>query len=52
MGASITSGGDGIADTLVNWLCDGILVGVGALMGVKIDEVVDNMGSDDDSSSE
>ena len=43
MGASITSMGDGIADSLVNWICDGLFVGVGALLGVKIDEMVDNM---------
>ena len=43
MGASITSMGDGIADSLVNWICDGLLVGAGALLGVKIDEMVDNM---------
>ena len=43
MGASITSMGDGIADSLVNWICDGLFVGAGALLGVKIDEMVDNM---------
>jgi len=45
MGASITSMGDGIVDTLVNWICDGLLVGAGALLGVKIDETIDNMSS-------
>jgi len=40
MGASISSMGDGIVDTLVNWLVDGALVGVGALIGVKIDEMI------------
>jgi len=40
MAASVTSMGDGIADTLVNWICDGLFVGVGALIGVKIDEAV------------
>ena len=40
MGASITSMGDGIADTLVNWICDGLFVGIGALIGVKIDELL------------
>ena len=43
MGASITSMGDGIAGSLVNWICDGLFVGAGALLGVKIDEMVDNM---------
>lgn len=40
MGASIASTGEGIADTLVNWICDGLFVGLGALIGVKIDEMV------------
>ena len=40
MGASLASFGDGIADTLVNWICDGLFVGLGALIGVKIDEMV------------
>ncbi len=38
MGASIASTGDGIADTLVNWVCDGLFVGLGAFVGAKIDE--------------
>ena len=40
MGASLASFGDGIADTLVNWICDGLFVGLGAFIGVKIDEMV------------
>ena len=40
MAASITSMGDGIVDTLVNWICDGLFIGVGALIGVKIDEAL------------
>ena len=40
MGASLASLGDGIADTLVNWIFDGLFVGLGALIGVKIDEMV------------
>ena len=40
MGASIASSGAGIVDTLVNWICDGLFVGVGALIGVKIDEAI------------
>ncbi|MDP6869974.1 MAG: hypothetical protein QGI21_04305 [Candidatus Poseidoniaceae archaeon] len=45
MGASITSSFDGMADTLVNWICDGLFVGVGALLGVKIDEQIGKMGA-------
>ena len=40
MGASITSGGEGMVDTLVNWIVDGAVVGVGAMLGTKIDELV------------
>ena len=40
MGASLASFGDGIADTLVNWIFDGLFVGLGALIGAKIDEMV------------
>ena len=40
MGASIASSGAGIVDTLANWICDGLFVGIGALIGVKIDEAI------------
>ena len=40
MGASLASFGDGIADTLVNWIFDGLFGGLGALIGAKIDEMV------------
>ena len=40
MGASLASLGDGIADTLVNWIFDGLFVGLGALIGAKIDQMV------------
>ena len=40
MGASLASLGDGIADTLVNWIFDGLFVGLGAFIGVKIDEMI------------
>jgi len=40
MGASLASAGDGIVDTAVNWICDGLFVGIGALVGAKIDEAV------------
>ena len=50
MGASIASMGDGIADTVVNWICDGLFVGIGALVGVKIDEMIS--GEAEDASAE
>jgi len=40
MGASLASFGDGMGDTLVNWIFDGLFVGLGALIGTKIDEMV------------
>lgn len=40
MGASIASSGAGIVDTLANWVFDGLFVGIGALIGVKIDEAI------------
>ena len=40
MGASLASFGDGIVDTLVNWIFDGLFVGLGAFIGVKIDEMI------------
>jgi hypothetical protein len=40
MGASVASTGAGIVDTLANWVCDGLFVGIGALIGVKIDEAI------------
>ena len=49
MGSSITNMGDGMVNTLLNWVSHGILVGAGALLGVKIDEMIDNMS---DSSEE
>ena len=51
MGASITSMGDGIADTLVNWICDGLFVGIGALIGVKIDELLPEAGAAEEAAS-
>ncbi len=45
MGASIVDGGTEIANVLVNWITDGLFVGLGALIGVKIDEVIDGMDS-------
>ena len=49
MGSSITNLGDGMVNTLLNWVSHGVLVGAGALLGVKIDEMIDNMS---DSSEE
>ncbi len=49
MGSSITNMGDGMVNTLLNWVSHGVLVGAGALLGVKIDEMIDNMS---DSSEE
>ena len=49
MGSSITNLGDGMVNTLLNWFSHGALVGAGALLGVKIDEMIDNMS---DSSEE
>jgi len=40
MGASVASAGEGIVDTLVNWVFDGLFVGAGALLGIKIDEML------------
>ena len=40
MGASLANYGDGIVDTMVNWIFDGLFVGVGALAGAKIDEML------------
>lgn len=45
MGASITSGFDGMVDTLVNWICDAAFIAIGALLGVKIDELLPEAGA-------
>ena len=39
MGAMLASQ-SGIVDTAANWVCDGLFVGIGALIGVKIDEAI------------
>ena len=52
MGASITSAGDGIVDTAVNWICDGLFVGIGALIGVKIDELLPEAGAAEEAAAE
>ncbi|HJN70543.1 MAG: hypothetical protein QF365_01690 [Candidatus Thalassarchaeaceae archaeon] len=40
MAASAASSFDGIADVAPAWILDGILVGVGALVGSKVDEMM------------
>jgi len=40
MAAAILDGGGGFVDTAVNWVCDGLFVGVGALLGSKIDDAL------------
>jgi hypothetical protein len=40
MGASLASAGEGIVDTLANWICDGLFVGIGAFVGVEIDKMI------------
>ena len=49
MGASLASTGEGIVDTAVNWICNGLVVGLGALIGMKIDEMIPD---GDDASAE
>ena len=49
MGASLASAGEGIVDTAVNWICNGLVVGLGALIGMKIDEMIPD---GDDASAE
>jgi len=41
MAASAASSFDGIADVAPAWILDGILVGVGALIGSKVDEMIE-----------
>ena len=52
MGASITSMGDGIVDTLVNWICDAAFVGIGALIGVKIDDLLPEAAAEEEAAAE
>jgi hypothetical protein len=40
MGASLLSGADGIQDVALDWIVDGVLVGLGARVGVMIDDAV------------
>ena len=40
MGASIAGGGEEIANVLVNWVTDGLFVGIGAFLGVTVDGMI------------
>ncbi len=40
MGASLLSGADGIQDVALDWIVDGLLVGIGARVGVMVDDAV------------
>ena len=40
MGNSLVGALDGIADTAVNWICDGLFVGIGAFLGCQIDGLI------------
>ncbi|MCS5573331.1 MAG: hypothetical protein NZ789_10385, partial [Pseudomonadales bacterium] len=40
MGNSLVGALDGIADTAVNWICDGLMVGLGAFLGCQIDDLI------------
>ena len=37
MGSSLVDALEGVADTAVNWICDGLFVGIGAFLGCQID---------------
>ena len=40
MGSSLVDALEGIADTAVNWICDGLFVGIGAFLGCQIDGMI------------
>ena len=40
MGSSLVGALDGIADTAVNWICDGLMVGIGAFLGCQVDGLI------------
>ena len=40
MGSSLVGALDGIADTAVNWICDGLFVGIGAFLGCQVDGMI------------
>ncbi len=39
MGACLLNSGAGIQDVAMHWIVDGLIVGVGAMIGVKVDEM-------------
>jgi len=49
MGEMLSSGGTGVADVVVDWIMNGLVVGLGALLGMKIDEMIPD---GDDASAE
>ena len=40
MGSSLVGALDGIADSAVNWICDGLFVGIGAFLGCQVDGLI------------
>jgi len=40
MGNSLVGALDGVADTAVNWICDGLFVGIGAFLGCQVDGLI------------
>jgi hypothetical protein len=40
MGSSLVGALDGVADTAVNWICDGLFVGIGAFLGCQVDGLI------------
>tara|TARA_B110000495_G_scaffold144868_1_gene127794 strand:+ start:121 stop:783 length:663 start_codon:yes stop_codon:yes gene_type:complete len=49
MGSMLADGGTQVADVVVDWIMNGLVFGLGALLGMKIDEMIPG---DDDSSAE
>ena len=39
IGACLLNGGAGIQDVAMHWIVDGLIVGLGAMIGVKVDEM-------------
>jgi len=49
MGSMLADGGTQVADVAVDWIMNGLVVGLGALLGMKIDEMIPD---GDDASAE
>ena len=49
MGSMLADGGTQVADVVVDWIMNGLVVGLGALLGMKIDEMIPD---GDDTSAE